>query len=90
MGIQNVLSVMKYGDNWRLSRRMFHQQFNSTTADNFKDVQLMYSRYASVLFVCSGNSECLQIRAALKLIKDYPASFDRHVKYFASGIIMEV
>jgi len=34
---------MKYGSEWRLSRRIFHQDFNSTTAVRFQETQTRYT-----------------------------------------------
>ena len=49
MGVTDFLSAMKYGDRWRLSRRMFHQEFNSTTAWKVEAAQDKYSRSVNCL-----------------------------------------
>jgi len=71
MGIERILTLMRYGNEWRLGRRIFHQDFNSTTAAHFQDTQMKYTL------------------GMLGLIRDDPHSFDKHYKYFSSGIILE-
>jgi len=44
MDIGDILSMARYGDAWRLKRRIFHQEFNSTTSHKFMDTQLQYVR----------------------------------------------
>lgn len=44
MGLGGILSVMRYGDDWRLSRRIFHQEFNVNTPLKFKEIQMKYAR----------------------------------------------
>jgi len=44
MKIGDMLSMSRYGDAWRLKRRIFHQEFNSTTSHKFMDTQLQYAR----------------------------------------------
>lgn len=43
MGIEDNVALMRYGDPWRLARRMFHQEFNSRTTMNIKDLQYKYT-----------------------------------------------
>jgi len=44
MEIENdLIAFMEYGDNWRASRRMFHQEFNSSSATNFLQEQTKYT-----------------------------------------------
>jgi len=42
IGADRMLAFMRYGDKWRTSRRMFHQEFNSNTATKFLDTQLKH------------------------------------------------
>jgi len=44
-GADNFVSRMPYGEKWRTSRRMFHQEFNSNTAAKFFDIQSRRCRY---------------------------------------------
>jgi len=71
MGVEQILTILRYGDDWRLSRRMFHQEFNSTTALKFQETQIKCGL------------------GMLSLLRDDPNSFEKHYKYFSSGIILE-
>lgn len=42
MGLERITSILKYGDEWRLSRRIFHQELNSTISPRFQDTQLYH------------------------------------------------
>jgi len=72
MDAGKILSLLRYGDTWRLGRRVFHQEFNSLTSSNFVRTQ---EKYANTL---------------LNLIKDDPARFGKHLKFFSSGIPLDV
>jgi len=63
--------VMKYGPDWRLSRRIFHQEFNLNTTSRFKERQTKYAQ------------------GLLALLRKDPDSFEKHLKYFSSGTILE-
>ena len=46
--------LMRYGDWWRMHRKIFHQEFNSGVVSAFYEVQLKYTRWALPLFIrCS-------------------------------------
>lgn len=44
MGAGDILSLMRYGDDWRLSRRLFHQEFNVNTPLKYKETQVKYAQ----------------------------------------------
>jgi hypothetical protein len=46
MHADKYLVMAKYGDYWRLSRRLFHQGFNSKTSFQYKEIQMKYARLA--------------------------------------------
>ena len=48
MELGDLLAIMKYGDNWRFNRRLFHQEFNSSTAGKFKEMQTRCSQSVAV------------------------------------------
>jgi hypothetical protein len=44
MELGDILALMKYGEDWRLNRRVFHQEFNSHTFENFLGIQVKYAQ----------------------------------------------
>jgi len=71
MDIGSLLPITRYGDQWRRGRRIFHQEFNSTTPHKYKETQTKYAR------------------ALTCLLRDDPDGFEQHVRFLASGIILE-
>jgi len=72
MGAGKLFGFNRYGDMWRIGRRIYHQEFNATASQKYIQIQL---RYANSL---------------VNLIKENPARFDKHLKYYSSGILLEV
>lgn len=48
MNMQQSVTTMKYGDRWRLTRRIYHQEFNLNSVTQYKGLQMKYAK--SVLF----------------------------------------
>ncbi|KDQ53896.1 hypothetical protein JAAARDRAFT_38867 [Jaapia argillacea MUCL 33604] len=44
MGWDRLFSIMRYGSQWREYRRVFHQHFNRSAVDKYKDIQARESR----------------------------------------------
>ena len=43
-GAINQLALLRYGDQWRLSRRIVHQGLNHNVVSNYEGVQLMHTK----------------------------------------------
>jgi len=50
MGCSWNFGLLPYGDMWRKSRKMFHQEFNSGAVSAYQGVELKYARWALLLF----------------------------------------
>ena len=48
MGVGDILSLARYSPEWRLGRRIFHQEFNSNTSLKYVDIQKKYARWITM------------------------------------------
>jgi len=89
MDMDRFLSLIRYGDEWQISRRLFHQEFNINTPMKFVKTQEKYVQ-SNLTHNCASHSNDILCSNALELIKEDPLSFEEHIKYFAAGFILEV
>jgi len=72
MDVGKLFAFMRYGETWRLGRRIFQQEFNPKASQKYIQIQMKYAN------------------SLLKLIKNNPAEFENHIKYFSSGILLDM
>jgi hypothetical protein len=50
----NAPGIMKYGDDWRFTRRVYHQELNPSTVARYIAPQRKYALYVYMVFMVSG------------------------------------